>query len=248
MKTKTMTVYSALVMTALAATIPANAFAGGNLNDYRPALWSGLYVGGSIGGAFADFDKIKDGFDDVEAYRNDWGYLEKSDDSNSITGGAHIGYNIQKGKVVFGVEGDVSFLNSELSTNEQGSETNGNDTYEYSEKVSVNLDYLASLRARIGIAGDKSLVYATAGVAFTELNASASEEGTVNGQVVYSDSESFSKSMTGLVVGGGLEYKLWQNTSIRGEVLHYMFELKDDNLVETDIDVTTAKVGISYHF
>ncbi len=234
-------------MLATVAGSSTNSYAGGDVKEYRPSLWSGLYAGGSIGGAFADFGIIEDAFDNVKEFSNATGFRKTSNDSDTITGGVHIGYNIQKGKVVFGIEGDISFLNSELSAREEERITVGQDTFDYSEKESVNLEYLASLRGRIGVAGNKSLVYATAGVAFTEFNISSDEVESVNGEVFFSDSDSLSKSLTGLVVGGGLEYKLWQNTSLRGEVLHYMFDLEERD-VKTDIDVTTAKVGVSYHF
>ncbi len=238
---------TALAIVASAATVSGSAYADGN-GKYDSKGWQGFYAGGTIGGAFSNFGKIQDGFDDVTEYSDSYGGLEKEDNSNSITGGVHIGYNIQKGKVVFGVEGEIGLLNAELSTSEKYAFTGGKNTESYSEEISVNLEYLASLRGRIGIAGDKSLVYATAGVAFTEFNASSKEEESFNNQVAFSDSKDISESMTGLVLGGGLEYKLWQNTSLRGEVLHYMFDLKNDGLAETDIDVTTAKVGVSYHF
>lgn len=56
-------------------------------------------------------------------------------------GGGHIGFNLQRDKWVYGIEGDIG-----------GAE----DVY----------DYVASVRGRLGLATDSVLLYGTAGVAF----------------------------------------------------------------------------------
>ncbi len=58
-----------------------------------------------------------------------------------MAGGLHVGYNWQKpGGWVFGIEGDVSFAD--------------------------DIDYLATIRGRLGYAMDSTLIYATGGAAF----------------------------------------------------------------------------------
>ncbi|NJM82772.1 MAG: hypothetical protein HC844_09940, partial [Tabrizicola sp.] len=66
----------------------------------------------------------------------DGGEVAGSTGKDGVLGGFHLGYNWQKDNVVFGVEGDISL-------------TGGLD------------DYLASLRARLGLASNDMLFYVT---------------------------------------------------------------------------------------
>jgi len=78
--------------------------------------WSGLYGGAHVGHADSDGD-------------------------NGLVGGVQLGYNWQTQKIVYGVEGDISFL--------------GNHS----------IDSLASLRGRLGyLIQPRLLVYGTAGL------------------------------------------------------------------------------------
>ncbi len=125
-------------------------------------------------------------------------------DVNGVIGGVHLGYNFQNGNVVIGIEGDISLSGAGIEgfNNEQ--------------------DYLASVRGRLGYAMDNTLLYATAGVAWTEFT----------GEL----------SLSGYVVGLGADHKLTDTWSLRGEVLHYGLE-EDDS----DLDSTVVRAGATYH-
>lgn len=72
----------------------ANSFAGGGfVQDGAPAIWSGIYAGGHIGGTFTSIDA--EGEDEINP--------------DGFTGGVHVGYNFQNGKTVYGIEGDFSW-------------------------------------------------------------------------------------------------------------------------------------------
>lgn len=92
--------------------------------DYTPAIgWSGFYLGGNIGAVWPS--------DDLEIFNDD----------AQLTGGAHVGFNLQTpSSWVIGVEGDVNFAD--------------------------DFDYLASVRGRLGYAFGRTLIYGTGGVAF----------------------------------------------------------------------------------
>ncbi len=94
--------------------------------EYQPVLsWSGFYIGANAGAEFIDID------------------TENGDDDAVFIGGIHVGYNWQKyGGWVFGIEGDVNFVDDE-------------DT-----------EYLASIRGRLGYGMGPTLIYATGGAAF----------------------------------------------------------------------------------
>jgi outer membrane immunogenic protein len=156
-------------------------------------------------GAAFDDDDDDDDFKDVEVSRRD-----DDDDDATFLAGVHVGYNWQKASnLVLGVEGDVSF---------------GDD-----------IDYLASLRGRLGWAAGPTLFYATGGVAFIGLDDNGSDDDE--------DSE------TGWVAGLGVEHKLRDNVSIGLEGLYYAFD-EDNNGSGNDDenDFWTVRARLTYHF
>jgi outer membrane immunogenic protein len=76
-------------------------------------------------------------------------------DARGFVGGAQAGYNFRSGNFVFGIEADASFTDLDGDTADNG----GNDIIE------ADTDFLASLRARLGVAFDTVLLYGTGGVA-----------------------------------------------------------------------------------
>jgi outer membrane immunogenic protein len=188
--------------------------------SYAPApIWTGYYIGGHAGGLWSD-----DG-SDLAKYRkckikkhtpppallssamvapppgpqcDDFqksNYVKFEDDDEDVTfiGGVHLGYNWQVNSTVLGIEGDVSFAD--------------------------NIDYLASLRGRLGWARDNFLIYATAGVAFAGMDNSSSFK-YLGKSYSYGDDED---RQIGFVVGGGAEYKIRPNLSVGLEGLYYAF-------------------------
>jgi opacity protein-like surface antigen len=129
----------------------------------------------------------------------DWYKVESAeldkDDKVSFLGGVHIGYNWQNGDKVFGIEGDLSF--------------------------SDGIDYLASLRARLGHSWDSVLIYAAAGVAFAVF-----EDKTVHAHYYGHDYglDISGEREIGFVVGGGIERKISSNVSVGLEGLYYFFD------------------------
>jgi outer membrane immunogenic protein len=216
-------------------------------------IWGGLYVGGHVGGLWndgGDTSKFKRYRKWWECYGNetervaescdkwtDWKEVEHvkfsdEDDDVTLIGGIHVGYNWQSGARVFGVEADASFGDG--------------------------VEYLASLRARLGYAIDNLLLYLTAGVAFA---------GFDDKTVVMSVGDWYKKSVNfagdsevGFVVGAGAEYKLSSNWSVGVEGLYYMFGDGDDTIEhdgywkqskivhEDDNDLFVVRARVSYHF
>lgn len=247
-------VFSAVL--AVSSLSLANSVVAGETGyDNRPAIWQGIYTGGHLGGAFTDFGKAGDFLkriykdrteviDNGPAYADGVLIAETNDDSDSFSGGIHVGYNIQRNNIILGVEADVSFLNSSLS----GSVTEDDPIYSYDQSIKIGIDYLASLRGRLGVAvSDKALLYLTGGVAWTQIDAEFNKTEYLAGGNTYR-SESQSETLTGYVVGGGAEYKIGQNTSLRGEALYYGFESDDEYFAETDLGITVVRGGVSWHF
>lgn len=157
------------------------------------------------------------GFADETEITWDNGETEEGDDDAEFLGGVHVGYNFQRygSPLVLGIEGDVSFAD--------------------------NIDYLASIRGRIGYATDRALFYVTGGVAFAEF--SKDDFG-----VDFDDD-----TETGWVVGGGAEFKLAGNWSLGLEGLYYDFDDVDQDGAgyrnyEDDNSIWVARARLSYHF
>lgn len=161
--------------------------------------------------------------------------LDNLPDANPSGGlaGGQIGYNYQFGNWVIGFEGDGDWADLKKST------TVGILTA--TEKVKA----LASARVRLGIAFDRALLYGTGGFGLGVGELSLSALGTTI---------SNSQTHTGFTAGGGIEYAVIPNVSLRGEYLFYGLSSKDYSLVGVpiggtgNVNVHTVKFGINYLF
>ena len=148
--------------------------------------WQGMYVGGTIGGTSSSgIVSFADGIaeeSDVQFFNHTKNrrFTTKDETSEAFAGGAHAGYNFQKGNIVFGVEGDFTFTNSEQSVVRQhrfrrqrrlGTENEINENRVVGQRdAKLGLDYIASLKGRLGYAQGNFLAYVTGGVAFAGLS------------------------------------------------------------------------------
>ncbi len=162
--------------------------------EFRPAVydWSGAYIGGIIAGVFVDGDYVPVGSPDPDL------------NGDGILGGIYAGYNYQAGSFVFGVEGDALF--GEV------------DPQNILDGVVQDIDFMATIRARLGFAHDRTMAYVTGGVAFIDSEITLPAFG-----------ESDSNSHTGYVVGGGLEHAWTDNFVGRIEYLFADFDEKTYN-------------------
>ncbi len=117
---------------------------------------------------------------------------------SGVAGGAHIGYNYQVAQFVFGIEGDVN------GTSYSGSAT----TFFGPATISTKIPVDGSVRGRIGYAWDRTLFYATGGAAFADIKDSFVGPAGV---------ASLSRTRVGWTVGGGVEYAITNNWSVRAE-------------------------------
>jgi opacity protein-like surface antigen len=210
-----------------------------SLKDSQPVLahWGGWYMGAHAGAAFdASDDSIDsvdanaggDGGDGTDGIGNGGGggggggaggsAVARLDQDLSFVGGVNLGYNIQRGSMVYGLESDISFENEE----------------KYS--------YLSSVRARLGYASGAYLFYATAGVAFARLEshggifAGDGADGTDGGDAldgaggvggaggVAGTLGGDPEDVVGYVVGVGVDARLSDRVSLGFEGLYYNFD------------------------
>jgi outer membrane immunogenic protein len=157
--------------------------------------WTGFYIGLNAGGKWANVDQTVTGPATTVTFTGDT--------NSSWIAGGQVGYNWQTGAWVFGVEGDIDaqdFHRDRVIATAIGPFIPG-DTF------SVESKWQASLRGRIGYAAwDRTLLYVTGGVAWTNIKGTASLVGI--------GSFSNDDTITGGTVGGGLEYALTNNLSL----------------------------------
>jgi len=180
------------------------------------ALWSGFTIGADVGAGFGAADIS--GLTHTDLELDGW------------LGGLHAGYQMQHGPVVAGIEVDGLWTN--LDGAQLGPGPSG---------LSSDIAWLSSARARLGVAYDTLLVYATGGVALGGLDLSVADP---SGLRMHSD------TLVGYAAGGGIELRLSPNLSGRIEAIHYGFGETEistpSGSVSADPDVTTIRAGLSY--
>jgi outer membrane immunogenic protein len=179
--------------------------------------WTGFYVGLNGGGGMASADHLDpdDGFVANTKFQQAFG-----------TVGVQAGYNYQIGSSVIGVEGDYNWVGLEKTKQFDLNQFEGGGTakFKFSE--------FATLRARGGLALDRTLLYVTAGVAFAHIqNTDAFDAFDRQGRPVTPCCiASEDKWKAGLAVGTGVEFALSQNWSVKGEYLYMVFKDSDTPL------------------
>lgn len=200
---------------------------------YVPAFtWTGFYVGLQGGYAWG----TSKGTIGTAAGVPVLGY---SYDTKGGVFGGHVGYNYQfSPNFVAGVEGDLEWsgLKDSVSSAVVG----------VSHRTKV--DWQGSVRGRLGVAFDRALIYATGGVAFADVKTDVS---TFPGGV---NLLSNSSTRAGWTLGGGIEYALTNNITIRGEYRYSDYGRKTaSNLINNISDnnklqIHTVRAGVSYKF
>jgi len=180
------------------------------------ANWTGFYVGLNAGYGFG---------------KSNWDLPAISPSPKGFVGGGTIGYNLQTGLWLWGLEGDVDYSAMKGSTDGPGGA--------YETKNS----WLGTGRARIGYAGwNNFLPYITGGAAFGDIKATAP-----NGV-------SASKTKVGWTAGAGLEYAMWSNWSVKAEYLYVdlgkfdagpTFGVAADNV---SFKANIVRAGLNYRF
>jgi outer membrane immunogenic protein len=198
--------------------------------------WAGFYIGAHGAYVSAETD-----------------YINPSTPSQTLEGamlGLQVGYNWQVGRVVLGAEADVSFgkVNDFIR--------DGNFLTEDGD-----LRAFGSVRARIGYSFGNFLPYITGGLMWARLEqgitcpaAAAFGDCVITGAFDVRSTE----TLTGWIAGGGAEYAINNNWSLKAEVLVGKFQSENytgtvpvvgKQTTPVDVDLNyTAKIGINYRF
>jgi outer membrane immunogenic protein len=209
------------------------------LPPQQPWNWTGFYIGGNVGGAAAHGSVSND-----PATLLNWLVGQTNANRAGVIGGFEAGYNYQIANVVLGVEGDISWATINTTVPAVSIAAPGTDIY------AANLDWLSTVRGRLGWAFDRVLVYGTGGAAFAKLNDQFSDSNIPFVAIPNS-------SVTGWTAGAGLEYAFADHWTAKAEYLHvgfpdrtgfggvpgiqpYAFSFRDN--------LNIGRVGINYKF
>lgn len=188
--------------------------------------WSGFHVGGHAGQSWGETGN---------SWRNALaGYPTWQPDGDisydSASGGVHAGYLWQQGWFAYGVEGDFTWASLKGDDRQFAGRVNG-----------LEMDHFGTVRARLGVVQGRALVFATGGIAFSEIDKKDLTVGRSN-----------SNDLVGWVVGGGFEYALFSRVRARVEYQYIDFGsvvsgLDYDHRAD-DVDIQSVRAGVSYGF
>jgi outer membrane immunogenic protein len=250
---KKLTVMAAAAAFVGGASIASAADLGGSYKDapvasYGPGhSWAGLYIGGSAGfgtgetsGKLGFGDRIDNVLDNIneEVGINFASLFQSEYDVNGAIYGAHVGYNFQRGNLVFGLEAGIN-----------GSDIDGSTDVLVFGKSERELDWYATATARLGYAVDKVLFYGFGGVAWGTINTTLSVP-------LLNASVSGESEHVGWTAGLGVEYAMTERFSVRVEYSHVDFGEETATLDlgrfsvddEVDMSIDAIKIGASYKF
>jgi outer membrane immunogenic protein len=212
--------------------------------------WTGFYVGVQAGYAWSE-DEAQLFVGGVPVGLGTFG-VSTDIDSDGFVGGVHAGFNYQIGSFVVGIEGDL-----------EGAGIDGDLTIAsplapgYSATSSSEINFQGSLRARLGVAFDRALIYATGGLAFANLEntyTATLPAGNILGVAAGSYTQKFDDTEWGWTIGAGVEYAFTDNLTARVEYRYTQFENVDNNFagfdasIEQEPEFHTVRLGVSYKF
>jgi outer membrane immunogenic protein len=172
--------------------------------------WSGLYIGGHVGYGWGhtDWNNITDGIAFV------FTGASVSQRPRGVIGGGHIGYNVQSGAWVFGLEGSYSVTSIKKTEFDVDIPPSGNgDTFE------SRIRDMFTLTGRLGYAWNRTLLYAKGGFASADVRIRAVDTLVLPVNDVFTSSERHN----GWTLGAGLEHAVTQNFIVGIEYNYFSF-------------------------
>ena len=217
--------------------------------------WTGLYIGGQAGVAFGNSS-------DGAVFGNSTGApgasgIFNGDDSNTgFVGGGHIGYDYQlPNNIVVGAVADLNYIDAKSN---RSYTTPGGSTF----GTSSDINYLGTVRARVGYAFDSVLLYGSGGLAYAGVdnNSAVVPANEYRGYDFKNDGKD---ADIGYSVGGGVDVLATQNISFGVEYLYTNLGSNDQSITGTngtntvkftsesnnnDLDFHTVMAKASYRF
>jgi len=206
--------------------------------------WTGFYVGANAGGAWSGNNS-----GNLQVYGGTPALSvipvgrQVSNSYGGFLGGGQVGYNYQlMQSFVIGAEADIQGMAGSAGTaNFTGASSANGVTYTTIGKTSSNLQYIGTVRGRVGyLVMPTLLAYGTAGFAYGGVSsnvwlATGGTDSSGGG-----GSLSYSNTQAGWTAGGGLEWMFLPNWSAKAEYLYYSLS---NGYASTGVTDTTSGSG-----
>ena len=178
--------------------------------------WGGVYIGVNAGGSWFSQSSptLTYSVTGVTA-------TGQSVSDSGFTAGGQIGANFQSGQWVFGIEGDADYLSN------KGSVSSASDFFAIgaSNTHTYTLDFLSTIRGRLGFAWDRALIYGTGGLAMADYQIQRTQN--IAGLAPAGTSQTVSDFRIGWAAGAGVEYAF--TDMITGRVEYLVAGLESTN-------------------
>jgi outer membrane immunogenic protein len=234
--------------------------------------WTGFYLGVNAGYDFDHFSRFNTTA--VAPATTAFVPVTRGVSDDGFTAGGQIGYNYQFGgfgaaSAVIGLEADAAYTDiGRTAVVTSAPNAFGLTTV---TRLHSSLDYLGTVRGRLGLAFDRVLVYGTGGFAYGQVDHNFNVFAPGGGGIAYAGGASSVE--TGYAVGGGVEWAVPTDSflsslnflhssavTVKAEYLYY--NLGDQNFtsnptgpafggrynVRTRTDGNIARVGLNYKF
>ncbi len=204
--------------------------------------WTGFYIGPALGWTFGSSEGDYTGVfipPPPPAPAAPMVFYPFDLKPNGASLGGQLGYNLQLGAWVFGIEGDLSWI---VNANDRLWDPAGTGRYD-----EIDLLWTAHGRGRIGYLFNQYLLYVAGGVAFAGTR--NGHYGPVGGTgTLWSDS----RTRAGYSLGGGIEAYLNAQWLVRAEYLYdhfgneYFDWVAGTRYSNSDLTLNTVRFGIVF--
>ena len=184
--------------------------------------WAGAYIGGHLGAGFDD-GRYRAGIAGPA--------IPVNIDADGVLGGILAGYNLQHDRLVFGLEGDISF-----------GDVGGRTTLAGVSNPRLETDFIATIRTRLGYAWDRVLVFGQVGIGFADVEIKESLQLGATART--------NKTHVGVVVGGGIEWALTDTINLRTDYTYGNFDRRSHTVgpvtdtLAFDVHIVRAAISI----
>jgi outer membrane immunogenic protein len=206
--------------------------------------WTGFYVGGNVGGGWAQSDWFQDGSNAGLGFPA--GLQDASFRPTGLMGGGQTGFDYQTGWAVFGIQADADLAGL------RGTQQNCFAEAGFPQGCVTTIKSMGTVTGRVGAAFDRALLYVLGGYAWEHA-------GFENPAPMFSSNAFANETRTGWTLGAGLEYALIGNWSAFLQYNYMGFGTRDllfvgsppsagnftENIRES---INVVKVGINYRF
>lgn len=207
--------------------------------------WNGFYFGADAG-----YTKGRARWTDITGYNGvgeSFSYRPRG-----FTGNLHMGYNLQAGLMVYGLEAEAGYLG--LKRAQQYPNFVGNRSPLDSVAETTDGKY-AALSARLGLAIDSFMIYGRGGLVISDVRQKFTDNDAAGAVLV--EGVTTKRPRTGYTFGGGVALALSQNLSARAEYNYYYLGNKTHTAVSNwgaplnfrhSLSTNVFRLGLDYKF